>query len=84
MMMTEDQARTTANVVLAAAAIAAAYYVWKTPPLRRAALQAARTWAAGPLVAWVATEVRRAWDESGRAAAVPARAAVHGGTARVS
>lgn len=82
--MTEDQARVAANVVLGAAAIAAAYYVWRTPPLRRVAVQAARTWAAGPLAAWVATEMRRAWDESGRASTVPARAAAHGGTARVS
>ena len=82
--MTEDQARVAANVVLGAAAIAAAYYVWRTPPLRRVAVQAARTWAAGPLAAWVATEMRRAWDESGRASTVPTRAAAHGGTARVS
>ncbi len=82
--MNESQARTAANVVLAAAAIAAAYYVWKRPPLRRAALQAARTWAAGPFAAWVATEVRRAWDESGRAPVTPARAVGHGESARVS
>jgi len=62
--MTEAQARTTANVVLAAAAIGVAYYVLKRPPLRRKVWQAARAWAAGPLAAWAATEIRRAWDDS--------------------
>ena len=67
--MTEVQARTTANVVLAAAVIGAACYVLKTPPLRRKVWQVARLWAAGPLAAWTATEVRRAWDESASARA---------------
>jgi hypothetical protein len=67
--MTEAQARTTANVVLAAAAIGAAYYVLKTPVLRRRVWLMARSWAAGPLVAWTAMEIRRAWDMSGSAAA---------------
>ena len=64
--MTEEQARTTANVVMVVAAVGAAYYVLRTPPLRRAAWQLARRRAAGPLAVWFATEVRRAWDESGR------------------
>lgn len=63
--MTEQQARTTANVVMGAAAVGAAYVVLRTPPLRRIAWQFARTWLSGPAVAWAATEVRRAWDESG-------------------
>jgi hypothetical protein len=62
--MTEAQARTTANVVLATAVIGAAYYVLKTPPLRRRVWQIARSWAAGPLAAWTATEIRRAWEGS--------------------
>ena len=65
--MTEAQARTTANVVLAAATIGALYYVLKTPPLRRRVWQLARAWAVGPLAAWGATEIRRAWDESASA-----------------
>ena len=69
--MTEDQARTTANLVIAAAAVGAAYYVLRTPPLRRAAWQIAKRWAAGPLAVWLVTEVRRAWDESASVAAVP-------------
>jgi hypothetical protein len=65
--MTEAQARTTANVVLATAVIGAAYYVLKTPPLRRRVWQLARWWAAGPLAAWTATEIRRAWETSASA-----------------
>ena len=64
--MTEQQARTTANVVLGAAAAGAAYLVLRTPRLRRLAWQAARSWVRGPLAVWAATEVRRAWDQSGR------------------
>jgi hypothetical protein len=67
--MTEAQARTTANVVLAAAVIGAAYYVLKTPPLRRKVWQIARSWAAGPLVVWTAAEIRHAWDSTAPASA---------------
>jgi hypothetical protein len=69
--MTEAQARTTADVVLATAVIGAAYYIVSTPPLRRKVWQMARSWAAGPLMAWTATEIRRAWDSSGPALAAP-------------
>jgi len=62
--MTEQQARTTANVVMIAAAAGAAYYVLRTPPLRRVAWQLARTWVRGPLAVWAVTEVRRAWEQS--------------------
>ncbi len=91
--MTEPQARTTANVVLAAAAIGAAYYVLRTPPLRRKVWQMARSWAAGPLVAWTAMEIRRAWEMSGSTAARPGSSAASaagrgplpaGGTGRAS
>ena len=79
--MTERQARTTANLVMAAAAVGAAYYVLRTPPLRRTVWQLARRWAAGPLVVWLASEVRGAWDESGSPAVLtPGRS---GATSRV-
>jgi hypothetical protein len=42
--VTESGARTAANIVLAAAGIAAAYVIITTPPLRRLALRAARIW----------------------------------------
>ena len=62
--MTEAQARTTANIIMAAAAVGAAFYVMRTPPLRRAAWQLARRWAGAPLALWLVTEVWQAWEES--------------------
>ena len=64
--MTEQQARTTANVVMAAAAAGTALAVLRTPRLRRLAWQLARSWARGPLAIWAATELRRSWELSGR------------------
>ena len=63
--MTEQQARTAANVVMAAAAAGAAYAVLRAPRLRGLAWQLARSWARGPLAVWAATEVRHAWEHSG-------------------
>jgi hypothetical protein len=62
--MTEEQARRTANVIMFAGAAGAVYFVLKDRRLRRLAWQLARGWATGPLVAWSATEIRRAWDAS--------------------
>jgi hypothetical protein len=64
--MTEQQARTAANAVMAAAAAGTAYAVLRAPRLRRLAWQVARSWLRGPLPVWAATEVRRAWQMSGR------------------
>jgi apolipoprotein N-acyltransferase len=64
--MTQRQAETVANVMLTAAAVGVAYYVLRTPPLRRLAFRLTTLWARGPLAIWAATEVRRAWDASGR------------------
>lgn len=64
--MTEEQARKTANVVIAAAALGAAVFVLRTPRWRRMAWQLARQYARGPLAAWTATTVRNAWDDSER------------------
>jgi hypothetical protein len=64
--VTEKQARTTANVVMAAAALGAAVFVMRTPKLRRMAWQLARQYAAGPLAVWASGMVQEAWDESGR------------------
>jgi hypothetical protein len=64
MKMTQEQARRTANVVMFAGAATAVYFVLKDRRLRRLAWQLARGWATGPLVAWSATEIRRAWEES--------------------
>ena len=65
--MTEAQARTTANVVMAAAALGAAVIVLRSPKLRRITWHLARQYAAGPLAFWTAALVREAWDDSAAA-----------------
>jgi hypothetical protein len=72
--VTEKQARTTANVVMAAAALGAAVFVMRTPKLRRLAWQLARQYATGPLAVWAAGTVRNAWDESASTSARPEEA----------
>jgi hypothetical protein len=62
--VTEDQARTTANVLMAAAALGAEVIVLRHPTLRRLAWQLARAYASGPLAAGIAAIVRDAWDHS--------------------
>jgi hypothetical protein len=64
--MTRQQAETTANVVLFAAAAAAGYVIFRNPKLRRLVWQLARQYAAGPLAVWGAELVREAWQDSGR------------------
>ena len=64
--MTEDTARKVANVVLIVAATGAAYYVVKTPPLRRLAWRLGLTALTGTLPAWIGREIQQAWSESGR------------------
>jgi hypothetical protein len=66
--MTEERARQTANVVMAAAALGAAVFVLRSPKLRRIAWQLARQYAGGPLAAWTASTVRDAWDQSASSA----------------
>ena len=63
--MTRDAAHTTANVVLVAAGLAAAYVVMTTPPLRRLAFRAARVWLGASIPAYLVGETRRAWIASG-------------------
>jgi hypothetical protein len=64
--VTEQQARTTANVVMAAAALGAAVIVLRNRNLRRIAWQMARQYATGPLAVGMAVLVRDAWDQSER------------------
>jgi hypothetical protein len=66
--MTRASARTTANLVLAAAGIAAAYVVITTPPLRRLAGRLLRMWLGASVPAYLIAETRRAWIESDRTA----------------
>jgi hypothetical protein len=64
--MTEAQARTAANIVLGVAVAGAAYYILRTPQLRRAAFQLAGAALTGTVPAWLSAEVKRAWAESRR------------------
>lgn len=62
--MTSDQARTTANILMTAAAVGAVAIVLRSPSLRRLVWRLARDYATGPLAVLAATTVRNAWDES--------------------
>jgi hypothetical protein len=71
--MNENQARTAANIMMAAAALGAAVFILRNPKLRRMAWQLARQYATGPLAVWSTATVRNAWDASG---AITSRAIV--------
>jgi hypothetical protein len=60
--MTEQQAERVANVVIGLAVAGAAYYVLKTPQLRRIAWGLLRTAVAGSGPAWLIAETKRGWD----------------------
>lgn len=62
--MTEKTATQVANVVLGAAALGAAYVIFKTPRLRRFALGLAMTGLSSTLPVWLAREVQQAWGDS--------------------
>jgi hypothetical protein len=79
--MTEAQARTTANVLIATAAVGVAVVVLRSPSLRRMVWRLAKQYASGPLAAYAATTVRQAWDASGSETAVRS-GAVAAGTVR--
>lgn len=76
--MTEKQARTVANTVMAAAALGTVVLVLRSPKLRRIAWQMARQYASGPLAVWAAASVREAWDASGSRREVIPRRVVDG------
>ncbi len=62
--MTEATARTTADVILVAAGVAAAYVILTTPSLRRLALRAVELWLGASVPAYLLTEAREAWAAS--------------------
>ncbi len=66
--MTEKTAQRIADAVLGAVALGAAYYIVRTPPLRRFAVGLAMTALTGAIPALVTREVQRAWVESARRA----------------
>ena len=66
--MTDENARTVANVVLVSAGVAAAYVLMTKPPLRRLAFRAVRFWLGATLPVFLMNQAREAWVESGRPA----------------
>ena len=62
--MTETTARRLADGILVAAALGAAYYVARTPRLRRMAIGLAATMLTGSLPGWLSAEIGRAWAAS--------------------
>ncbi len=64
--MNDSSAQKLANVLIGAAVIGAAFYVVRTPSLRRLAWRIAVTAATGALPAWLQQEVQREWAESGQ------------------
>ena len=66
--MTEEHANRIANIVVGAAALAAAYFVLRKPSLRRMATGLAASAALGTAPQWLGREVQRAWDASRRSA----------------
>ena len=67
--MTEHTARQVANVALGAAAVGAAVFVLKTPPLRRLVVGLAVTALTTSLPLWLRSEVQQAWSASARRSA---------------
>jgi hypothetical protein len=66
--MTEQTARKVADGILIAGAAVAAYYVIKTPRLRRLAWGLAANALTGTIPAWLNGEIRQAWAASARRA----------------
>jgi hypothetical protein len=64
--MTEDRARSIANVLMGLAAAGAAFSILRTPALRRAAFQLAGAALTGTVPAWLNGEIRKAWAETER------------------
>jgi len=68
--MTQSSAEKLANVVIGAAVAGAAYYVIKTPSLRRLAWRLTLISLTGTLPAWFRREIVEGWHESGHSSAL--------------
>lgn len=68
--MTQSTAENLANVAIGAACVGAAYYVIKTPSLRRLAWRLTLIGLTGTLPAWFRREIEQGWHESGRSSAL--------------
>jgi hypothetical protein len=66
--MTDENARTAANLVILSAGIAAAYVIVTKPPLRRLAVRAVQYWLGASVPVFLMNQAREAWVESGRSA----------------
>jgi hypothetical protein len=66
--MTEKTAEKLATVALGAAALGAAYYIVRTPRLRRITIGLAMTALTGAVPAWLTREAQHAWVQSRRPA----------------
>jgi hypothetical protein len=62
--MTQSSAEKFANVLMGAAAVGVAYYVIRTPQLRRAAWRLGVAALTGTIPAWVSQEIRNSWEAS--------------------
>jgi hypothetical protein len=69
--MTESTAEKVATLVIGAAVAGTAYYVLKTPSLRRLAWRMTITGLTVSLPAWFRREIEQGWRESGRPATAP-------------
>ena len=82
--MTQSRAERIASVAMGAAVAGAAYYVIKTPPLRRLAWRLVVTGLTGTLPAWFRQEVKQGWAQScGPAARTSSGDTVRGGSGSV-
>jgi hypothetical protein len=64
--MNEASAQKLANVLIGAVVVGAAYYVIRTPPLRRLAWRLLVTAATGSLPLWLREEIQQGWEASAR------------------
>jgi hypothetical protein len=63
--VTDTNARTTANVLLASTGVAAAYVILTRPPLRRLAFRMVRLWLGTCVSAYLADQARQVWLAEG-------------------
>jgi hypothetical protein len=64
--MTEANAEKVASVFIGAAVAGAAYYILKTPSLRRLAWRLTIAAVTGTIPAWLTQEIRNGWEASAR------------------
>jgi len=62
--MTQANAEKVANVLIGAAVVSAAYYVIRTPQLRRVAWRLTVAALTGTIPAWLTQEIRNGWEAS--------------------